>query len=473
MRKMTLKRAGILGAAVFAAVACVGAVGTAWSAVPADKAAALGTTLTKFGAEKAASADGMVPEYTGGLTSVPGFRSGDDHPVDPYASEKPLYTITAKNMDQYADHLTVGAQAFLKKFPDRYSMTVYPSHRTEWYPDWVLDNTIKNATTAKMTGEVEGDALAGAGTDGLPYPGVPFPLPQNGYEAMWNHKTSFGPALVWSKCVAYLVDPNGGVSNLSGVESRTVRAWYDTDRDISKQLFNSAFGFSAGLLDPPPSAGTVFLNYYLPNAQDGGQEVWFYSPGQRRIRKAPDFSYDTPIASYGGVLFWDEVEGFVGRMDRFNFKLVGKKEVLIPYNTFNLNSTVVAKDPRSLATKNFVNPEAMRWEMHRVWVVEAERKAGARHAYKRRQYYIDEDSWSIIEADAWDDNNNLWRVNWLLTFPSYDVGGMNNNVWYFNDMLKGNYTLLNLPSIFIRSYTSAKGVRVPLTADQVVGSQVR
>jgi hypothetical protein len=456
-------------------VAGVGAwlSGSAAAAVTAQEAEAIGNTLTEFGAEKAGNADGTIPAYTGGLKSVAGYTPDMDRYIDPFKDEKPLFTIDATNMAKYDDQLTEGSKALLKKFPS-YHMDVYPSHRTFYLPQWILDNSKKNATTAKLTGEVKGDSMAGAAPDGLPLAGVPFPIPKDAYEVMWNHKLNFGAAVVHERSQAFLVDTAGGVTPLPNPDEYFVRAWSDKDPSTRAKVFDATFGFDATLVSPPASAGIVFLNWYLPTAADEGQKVWFYTPGQRRVRRAPEFAYDIPIASYGGVILWDEIFGFVGRMDRFDFTLVGKKEMIVPYNVFKVTNTMPA---RQALDKHTMAPDSLRFEKHRIWVVEANRKAGARHAYKKRRFYVDEDSWNVIQVSGWDEAGNLWRIHDVWTFPTYNTGGLSNAAWTTYDLIKGNYFTTNMghadPGYFVKSYSTAAGLSIQLTADAVAAGSVR
>jgi hypothetical protein len=456
-------------------VAGVGALlsGSVAAAVTAQEAEALGTTLTEFGAEKGANADGSIPAYTGGLKSVSGYTAGADRYIDPFKDEKPLFSVDASNAAQYDAMLTESTRALIKKFPD-YRIDVYPSHRTMYYPQWQLDNTKKNATTAKLVGAVKGDSLSGAAPDGLPFAGIPFPIPKDGYEVMWNDKMPFGAAVHHQKSQAYLIDTGGGVTALPVPDEYFVYPWSDKDPATRAKTFDATFGFYSLLTAPPASAGIVFLNWYLPTAVDEGQKVWFYTPGQRRVRRAPEFAYDIPIAAYGGCLVWDEIFGFVGRLDRYDFSLVGKKEMLIPYNVFKVTNTMPAKETLG---KYHMKPEALRFEKHRVWVVEANLKPGARHAYKKRRFYIDEDSWNIVSLASWDEAGNLWRVADIWTFPTYDVGGVNNTSWTFNDLIKGNYFIINMghadQGFFVKTYATAAGLPIKLTADAVAAGSVR
>jgi hypothetical protein len=447
---------------------------SALAAVTPEEAKELGTTLTEFGAEKAGNSDSSIPAYTGGIEKVPGYDPKTSaHYLDPFKDEKPLYSVDAKNAAQYDAVLTAGTKALMSAHPD-YRIDVYPTHRSVRYVPWVIQNTLKNATTAKLGGEVEGDAVQGADKGSLPFPGVPFPIPKNGYEVMWNYKMHFGPAVTHDVFLAYLIDTAGNVSNLPGTDEYFVNPWYDKNNKLRRQTFDSIRGFSALLTDPPSSAGIVFLNYYLANADEGGQKVWFYTPGQRRVRMAPEFSYDVPIASYGGVIVWDEIFGFIGRMDRFDFKLAGKKEMLVPYNVYGISNTMLHQD---FIGSKFVKPAAIRFEKHRVWVVDATRKANARHAYSRRTFYIDEDCWCITASESYDNAGKVWRVTDILDFPTYDVGGINGDGWVTYDLIKGNYFIVNVgagePSHSTHSYDTAEGLSINLTPQSVAAGNVR
>ncbi|CAB3735073.1 DUF1329 domain-containing protein [Paraburkholderia rhynchosiae] len=401
----------------------------ALAAVSADEARQLGTTLTAFGAEKAASADGVIPEYKGGLTSPPaGYSASSGKWPDPFKSEKPVASITAANMAQHADRLTPGVQALLKRFPE-YRVDVYPTHRSMSYPQWVLDNTLKNATTAKLVGKVEGDGVEGA------FGGVPFPIPKNGYEVMWNALLSYQRTqFSVTNFGGWLVDTSGGRTQLPVLNFVEYRPYYDPKNADSKQGYPYD-RLWAQIQTPPTLAGQTALVNYSMNYSERDQESWAYFPAQRRVRMAPDYKYDTPAASYGGVEFWDEAGLFRGRMDRFDFKLIGKKEMIVPYNNYRLSQL----SPDDVLGQKNVKPDAMRWERHRVWVVEATLKAGARHAYAKRVLYIDEDGWTFLETDGYGHDGKLWRVGLTHTFPFYEGGGMYTFQNNFYDLQKGNY----------------------------------
>jgi hypothetical protein len=148
------------------------------TAAHAQTVADLGKTLTAMGAVKAGNADGTIPAYTGGYTTpAAGWQPGDPRP-DPFASERPLYSITAQNVDKYADKLAAGTVAMVRTLPG-YHVDVYPTHRTAAAPQYIYDNAIANASHAHLSAngqDVEDAKLS-----------IPFVIPHNGNEAIWNH----------------------------------------------------------------------------------------------------------------------------------------------------------------------------------------------------------------------------------------------------------------------------------------------
>ena len=443
---------------------------TSLAAVSPEEAQQLGATLTAFGAEKAGNADGSIPAYTGGLANTLGYSPKTSaRYVDPYKDEKPLYSITAANMAQYEASLAPGTRALLKAQPG-FRVDVYPSHRSMRYPTWVLQNTVKNATTAKVVGKFDGDAIEGGDTGNLPHAGIPFPIPKRGTEVMWNHLMQFTPVVSVLTGTSLLVDSTGAQSEPTIADDYWLRPWYDISGELRRQTLNSTFVFSGTITSPPSKAGGAILTYYFADMAQGSK-AWFYIPGQRRIRIAPDFSYDNRISD---GMFWDDFYGYQGRMDRFDFKLVGKREVIVPYNVFGVTNTMPSKDALG---KRFINPDAVRWEKHRVWVVDATRKPGASHVESRRTFYIDEDAWCVTQVDGYNDAGEVSRVIQVYSFPAYGSGGINTATWNLYDLQKGSYSPFNIgyadADRMVRDYDSIDGLTIPMTPRALLGSGVK
>lgn len=390
----------------FASVAALAiglsASAAALAAISADEAAQLKSTLTPLGGEKAGNKAGTIPAWDGGITKPVGGATRGDVPVDLFAAEKPVVQITAKNMAQYADKLSDGTQALLKKHPDTFRVDVYPTHRTASAPQWVYDNTFKNATRCKTK-------EAGYSVEGC-YGGVPFPIPKEGVEVMWNFLLRVEP-----EANEY------GFKNVVGSAdgSRTLATRNDN-------YWNYPYYYKDGA--PDKWSGKYFLQRFsttAPSFKVGEslvihdsvdttqpRQAWQYLVGQRRVRRAPTVGYDTPDFVASGANYFDEVQGFFGPPDRYQWKLIGKKEIYIPYN----NNRFLAATVDEAFGKHHLNPDKLRWELHRVWVVEGSVAPGKRHAVPKRRYYIDEDSWIVTLVDGYDAEGKLWRTSQVTPF---------------------------------------------------------
>lgn len=401
--------------------------GQAFAAVSPEEAAKLKTTLTPMGAERAGNKDGSIPTWEGGMTkAAAGYKSGDIRP-DYFPGEKPVLSISAKNLDQYADKLTDGVKGLMKKYPN-YRIDVYPTHRTAAAPQWVYDNTFKNATKAKMA--ADGSTIEGA------YGGVPFPIPKDAKEAIWNHLTAWKQgesSIGGSRCFA--VTAGGQISLASdGVQNTQSPFMF---KDGSVESYKGYYNLGRYVQSAPTSkAGESILAHEASNGQPRG--IWQYLVGQRRVRRAPAVSYDTPDSVTSGLGFFDEAFMMFGPWDHHEYKLVGKKEIYVPYN----NNRADAASPEELLKPQFLSPDLVRWELHRVWEIEANLVAGKRHVVPKRKYYLDEDTWQILLLDGWDAQGELWRTSFALTLLAPDVPALVGNVfWGLYNLQSGGYFL--------------------------------
>ena len=400
-----------------AIVVALGSIGSAMATVTAEEVKQLGTTLTGLGAEKAANKDGSIPEFTNTPITPPAdYKPGNGHYPDPYKDEKPLLRIDAKNMDQYADKLTEGTKTLLKRWPS-YRVDVYPTHRTPTYSKWVGENTIKNATRVKLVAD-------GLGVEGA-YGGIPFPIPKSGLEVLWNSVLAPKPVSTDTIYAAYEVDANGR-RRLNAIASMYHEyPYYDPDR--TSMDGQSYYKFLANVMAPAARVGGKNLGWYSIDYTKQDLLLWTYIPGQRRSRLAPETKYDG-IAGSQGYRF-DELNLYSGPMDRYNFKLVGKKEIYVPYNAYRAVFGATDK----VVTPVHINPDALRWELHRVWVVDGTLKSGKSHALTRRTFYADEDTWALLLSDSYDSTGKLSRMGQDLSFTMYEGG---------------NSTLLNYTTVF-------------------------
>ncbi len=439
-----------------AAVLSLGYATVVHGAVGPDEVGKLGTTLTPVGAERAGNADGAIPAYTGGLVEPPaGFVKGSGVRPDPFASERPLFSIDAAGMGQHAERLTEGTKALMKKYPG-YRIDVYPTHRTAAFPASVSEHTVRNASKAKVAngGLTLQDARGG----------YPFPIPRDGVEAMWNHLACFG-GQHWV----------GKVEFWNVASSPTLVARFDWYQDSP---YYDARGSDSGPLvrirnvytGPPRRVGEgTVLHEPLDFAHDV-RRAWQYLPGQRRVRLAPDISFDTPNPATAGATVYDDTYVFNGSMERFDFKIVGKREMYVPYNAYRI--TYLQGDPRQFLTPRFLNPDMVRWELHRVWVVEAKLKAGKRHIYSKRVFYLDEDTWRALSADEYDLRGNMYRIGFAYLTQSYDVAAPLTIMTSHYDLISGIYAVNTWPHDGSVVY-KAPPTEQWFTADSMAASGIR
>ncbi len=403
------------------------------AAVTAEEAEQLKTTLTPVGAERAGNKEGTIPAWTGGLTTpTPGFKNGERRP-DPFAAEKPLFSVTAKNIDQHGSFVAEGVKEMLRKYPDSYRLDVYPTHRTAAMPQWVYDNTFKNATRAKL--------ISTGGKPGVQdaYGGVPFPIPKVGEEVMINHMLKYrSPSDVHKTFNSYLMSADAKwIKVVAGVNEETYP--YYRREGPSSAAGDSFFMVRSINTGPPIRAGEAIVA--RQNVDNDNDATWVYLTGQRRVRKLPAPCCDTPTPFSAGVVSYDEVEVWSGRLDRFDWKLVGKKELFIPYNS---NRTNVPSSDAALLGPGHLNPDHVRWELHRVWVVEATLRAGQRHPVAKSRYYVDEDTWSGVLAERWDSKGQLWRVAFTLPIAMPDVPATAAVTWGVYDLIGGTSFIATL-----------------------------
>ncbi len=430
------------------ACALMSAAFNSMAAVTAEEAQELGKSLTSFGAIQAGNAEGSIPPYEGGLrTSPAGHKPDSGFWVDPFKDEKPLFRIDASNVEQYADKLSEGQKTLMKKYPDTWYMDVYPSHRTTAYPQEILDATVRNATGCTT----QNDGLA---VDPVCRGGLPFPIPKTGNEAMWNQQLRYkiGPGYsTTSSSNSWVVDSNGSVTKTAESVTFEEMPYYQIDQtDRDPTMYARVWAMDTY---PARSAGQLIILADYLDPQTKPRRAWSYTPGMRRIKLAPEFAYDTPVPNQGGVNLFDELQMFSGSQDRFDYKLVGRKEMYIPYNAYRF---YFGCEQQEQFMKNHANPACERWELHRVWEVEATLKPGQRHVYSKRTYYLDEDTFGIGLYDAWDQADALYRSLFLSGVQIYDKTipynvknvsyDFNKNMYALvNDALKGGYRFHDKP----------------------------
>jgi hypothetical protein len=395
----------------------------AQAVVGADEAARLCKELTCVGAIKAANKEGTIPAWTGPSNfseeqkhythaKLEDLRKNHPDEIEQLFEKqagpeksKVQFEITKANMAKYAGQLTEGQKTMLTQYPN-FKMKVYPSVRTAFFPEAIYKATVANATSATLTGT---DVIKGAKL------GFPFPIPKSGAEVIWNHKLRFRGSAARRYNNQAIVKPDGSYTITKLTED--VKLKYANLNEQSNNADNLFGYYLSEAVSPPRVAGQITLVHETAGGEGKSRSAWIFSPGLGRVNRAPDVGYDNPAVGTDNEQFTDQIDVFNGALDRYNWKLVGKKEMYIAYNSYKINSPKLKY--KDILTPFNVNPEYPRYELHRVWVVEATLKPGLRHSFGKRVFYVDEDSWAIAAEDCYDGRGTLWKAQeaHLITAP--------------------------------------------------------
>lgn len=425
-----IKKFGVVAASIAIAVASH----SAFANVSEAEAARLGADLTPLGAERAGNADGSIPEWTGGITEAPaGYTPGDFH-IDPFPDDEVLFTITAENYKEYAEFLSVGQQALFEAYPDTYRMPIYQTRRSASNPQEVYDATLANATRAELL--ADGNGIKGAAL------GIPFPIPQDGLEAIWNHILRYRGESV-QRYGGQAAVTESGAFNVIGFDEMLMIKYAEpgiTPEALLEE--NILFKFKQKVTTPARLAGTALLVHETVDQIKTPRQAWTYNTGQRRVRRAPNIAYDAPGTAADGLRTTDDFDMFNGSPNRYNWELKGKQELYVAYNNYAVHSDEASYD--DILQAGHINPDLTRFEKHRVWVVEATLKDDFRHVYQKRTFYIDEDSWQIQVTDMYDNRDELYRVGIAYGVNYYDILTHWSTLDVFHDLNSRRYIAIGL-----------------------------
>lgn len=394
--------------------------------VTQQEANRLGRDLTPVGAEKAGNKAGTIPAWTGGLTKpAAGYSKGNFH-VDPYHNDQVKVAIDSKNWKKYEPMLTTGQIALLQKYPS-YQLNIYKTHRSAAYPQFVYDAIKQNAVKAYLQEYGTGvkDTLMAS----------PFPIPKNGAEVLWNHTLRYR-GLGWQYVSSTLNTTSSGEKSMTTREYKYYFAYSEPGITLD-EIDNKIFYLKRKTLSPAKLAGQMTLVHETLDQILSPRKSWIYMPGDRRVRRTPDLAYDTADIDSNGIRTIDQVDMFNGAPNLYNWKLLGKQEKYIPYNAYKLHSGNLKVD--DIAGSYHLNPNLGRYELHRVWVVEATLRTGMSHIYTKRRYYFDEDSWQIVMAEEYDEDGQLVQFTEAHTINYYDIPMLFSTLEVTYDLEQGRY----------------------------------
>ena len=418
----------IIKASFIATLASLAVVSTE---VAAADASILGSGLTANGADPSASADGMIPAYTGGISKPPAdYVAGGDH-VDPFAADEPLFSITAQNMGEYSNRLSAGQKALLARKEGNYRMDIYPSRRSCALPQFVYDETKKNVARARLIDG--GNGVAGARI------GVPFPITKNALEIFWNHNFYWHGHRYHAITSGANVYKNGAITKIIREDWRY--NFYADPQGPDPKHANDQFHWMGIWKAPPRFNGSGFSMTNTINQVKEPRNGAMFNPSTRKIMRAPAgaVTYDGPLSTADGMRQSHDMFLFSGSPDRYDWKLLGKKEIFVPYNAYKASASTTSHE--ALLTPHNPNPDYLRYELHRVWVLEATQKDGFRMKQARRVFYVDEDSWIFLMADIFNKRDELIYVQHAFIKNYYEAPACIFEFDVMHDMTTGNYNV--------------------------------
>ncbi len=404
----------------------------ALAGVSPEEAAKLDSELTPLGAIRSGNEDGTIPPWEGGITTAPaGFEPGMFHP-DPFPGDEVLFTITAENVDQYQDKLSPGQVAMLQRYPDSWRMPVYPTRRSASYPDFVYEASKENAVTASLI--ESGNGVQNARVTS------PFPMPQNGLECIWNHTMRYRGGSIYH-IIGQATPTPGGKYTMVTMEEKVLFPYNDPEAS-TETIGNRLIYFLQTVSAPARLAGNILLVHDTLNQVVEPRKAWVYNPGQRRVRRAPNIAYDNPGTASDAQRTSDNLDMFNGAPDRYDWELVGRREIYVPYNSYMVHSDELKY--KDILQPGHLNPDYLRYELHRVWIVDARVKEGTSHIYARRTFYFDEDSWQALLVDQYDGRGEIWRVSNAYCINYYEVPMVWDTLQVHYDLQNGRYLTYGL-----------------------------
>ncbi|PXX91034.1 DUF1329 domain-containing protein [Marinobacter vulgaris] len=381
------------------AVAVLGFSAGVCAKVSEAEAERLGNELTPIGAERAGNSSGTIPAWTGGLETPPADWGPGQIEVNPFPEDEPLFVITADNLDLYRDRLTDGHIRMLKQYGPEFVMPVYQTRRTAAFPQDVYEESRDNALSAELLSNGNGvrDAIMTS----------PFPIPENGLQVIWNHILRYRGEELSFRSSSATPQVNGSYNQVVN-EYDYFFAYSRRGADLA-DIDNKIFYLKTDTIAPSNLAGTITLVHETLDQIRSPRLAWRYDSGTRRLRRSPNLAYETDLPNSSSLRSVDQKDMYNGAPNQYDWELNGKREMYVPYNAYKLHDEEV--EPDDVIRPQHINQQLARYELHRVWVVEARLRTGISHIYSRRVFYVDEDSWQILASEEYDSAGELWRVS--------------------------------------------------------------
>ncbi|MDP4546746.1 MAG: DUF1329 domain-containing protein [Marinobacter sp.] len=437
-------------------IAALSMSGAAWAKVAPEEAKRLKSELTPVGAVRAANDAGTIPAWQGGLATPPANWEEGEVEVNPFPEDEPLFVVTRDNLELYRDKLTDGHIQMLEQYGPNFFMPVYKTRRTAAFPEEVYQKSYENALSAELLDNGNGVRKTIMTS--------PFPIPKNGLEVIWNHILRYRGEEVSFRSGAATPQRDGSFNPV--VNQYDYYFAYSRPGADLADIDNKIFFLKTDTLAPSTLAGTITLVHETLDQVRSPRLAWRYDSGSRRLRRSPNLAYETDLPNSSSLRSVDQKDMYNGAPNQYDWELKGKRELLVPYNAYKLHDSDVR--PKDVIRANHINQQLARYELHRVWVVEAKRRTGIQHIYARRVFYIDEDSWQILASEEYDDKGELWRVSeahnisyysqpvfWTTMEMTYDLKAQR----YYIDGLDDGYPAYDFSPGYRRNEFTASAAR--------------
>lgn len=377
----------------------VGFSGMVQAKVSAAEAQRLGQDLTPVGAVRSGNSSGTIPAWTGGVSEPPANWQPGQIEVSPFPEDEPLFVISKDNLDVYRDRLTDGHVRMLEQYAPKFVMPVYRTRRSAAFPDHVYEKYKENAASAELLSNGNGVRNTIMTS--------PFPIPQDGLEVIWNHILRYRGEEISFRSASATPQVSGSYNEV--VNQYDYFIAYSRRGANLADIDNKIFYLKTDTLEPSNLAGTITLVHETLDQIRSPRMAWRYDAGSRRLRRSPNLAYETDLPNSSSLRAVDQKDMYNGAPNQYDWEIKGKREIYVPYNAYKLHDEQVRPD--DVIRPQHINQKLARYELHRVWVVEATRRTGISHIYDRRVFYVDEDSWQVLATEEYDDEGNLWRVS--------------------------------------------------------------
>ncbi len=318
------------------------------------------------------------------------------------------YTVDSSNYTTYTDKLSPGQLTMFSAYPDTYKIHVYDNSGACQIPPEIKSISQTNGT---LINDNEGFEVANMGQ-------VPFPNPTEAQHFIWNMRMSSSlVSSVFRVATSTNVQADGSI--VIGQQETNI-VFPRNPNTVSQYADKNIYAmFMQKNLGPPRSAGTTTLVHDFIDSYVQPRKAWQYNPATRRVRRAPDITYDTVLLAGGGIVVVDQYGGFNGAQDKYDWTYEGKKTMIVPA----ANEALAENAIETTHVQNHLNPDYVRYEERDVHVVHAQLKPGQRHLYASRTFYfLDGQPGMLVYHDAYDDNQDLMRAMYQTTVQG-NMGG--------------------------------------------------